>query len=284
MKERLHILCLAVLAMSAAFGAEVPEVGPAVGNARKSGDTKTITLPGGAKMEMVWCAPGKFSMGSPITEPGRFEDEKQRTVSITRGFWLGKYEVTQRQWESVMRSNHSRFRSPDNPVENVSWHDCEMFVRRVNVALGGLARFPTEAEWEYACRAGSDAPVAGSGNLPEMAWYDLNSDNQTHEVGRNKPNAWGFRDMHGNVLEWCADWFSVPDGGDAVDPKGPPSGSFKILRGGCWFFYERDCRSAYRLRREPSLRNCIFGFRLACSDDAAVAAQGTSAGGAATEK
>ena len=270
--------------MSAAFGAEVPEVGPAVGNARKSGDTKTITLPGGAKMEMIWCAPGKFSMGSPITEPGRFEDEKQRTVSITRGFWLGKYEVTQRQRESVMRSNHSRFRSPDNPVENVSWHDCEMFVRRVNVALGGLARFPTEAEWEYACRAGSDAPVAGSGNLPEMAWYDLNSDNQTHEVGRNKPNAWGFLDMHGNVLEWCADWFSVPDGGDAVDPKGPPSGSFKILRGGCWFFYERDCRSAYRLRREPSLRNCIFGFRLACSDDAAVVAQGTSAGGAATEK
>ena len=283
MKECLHTFCLALLATSAAFGAESPEVGPTVENARKSGETKTITLPGGAKMEMIWCAPGKFSMGSPITEPGRFEDEKQRTVTITKGFWLGKYEVTQRQWESVMRSNHSRFRSPDNPVETVSWHDCEMFVRKVNVALGGVARFPTEAEWEYACRAGSSAPVAGSGNLPEMAWYDLNSDSQTHEVGRNKPNAWGFRDMHGNVLEWCADWFSVPDG-DAVDPKGPPSGAFKILRGGCWFFYERDCRSAYRLRREPSLRNCIFGFRLACSDNASDATQGTSAGGATAEK
>jgi formylglycine-generating enzyme required for sulfatase activity len=247
------------------------------GAARKNGDTAVLTLPGGEKMEMIWCAPGKFTMGSPITEPGRFEDEVPRTVSITKGFWLGKYEVTQRQWKSVMRSNPSRFKSPDNPVENVSWHDCGIFIRKVNDAIGGLARFPTEAEWEYACRAGSDAPFSGNGKPPDMAWYDFNSDNQTHEVGRNKPNAWGFYDMHGNVLEWCTDWFSVPKG-DVVDPKGPPSGAFKILRGGCWFFYERDCRSAYRLKREPSLRNCIFGFRLACSDGDVFAEKGADKG------
>ena len=261
-------LCLLALAASA------QEAGAP---ARKTGDTAVITLPGGATMEMIWCAPGKFTMGSPPSEKGRFEDETRHEVSITKGFWIGKYEVTQRQWESVMRSNPSRFRGPDNPVENISWHDCDMFVRKANAVLGGLARLPTEAEWEYACRAGSDKPVAGSGNLPDMAWYDLNSNSHTHEVGRNKPNAWGLHDMHGNVLEWCADWFSVPNG-DAVDPKGPPSGSFKMLRGGCWFFYERDCRSAYRLKREPSLRNCIFGFRIACSDGEAVKPKSQDAG------
>jgi len=250
------------------------------GVVRKNGDTAVLTLPNGEKMDMIWCAPGKFKMGSPITEPGRFEDETRHAVTITKGFWLGKYEVTQRQWEGVMRSNHSRFKHPDNPVENVSWHDCEMFLRKVNEVVGCNARLPTEAEWEYACRAGSDAPVAGSGNLPDMAWYDLNSDNHTHEVGRNKPNAWGFHDMHGNVLEWCADWFYVPPEGNAVDPKGPPSGAFKILRGGCWFFYERDCRSAYRLKREPNLRNCIFGFRVACSDGDVFAAKDANGKGA----
>ncbi len=225
---------------------------------------RTVPLPGGATMDMIWCEPGSYMMGSPPDENGRYDDEPLHKVTITRGFWLGKYEVTQRQWESVMRTNHSRFRDPDNPVENVSWHDCEAFIRRVNSVLGGAARFPTEAEWEYACRAGSDKPVHDGKAIDDVAWYDLNSDSQAHEVGCNKPNAWGFYDMHGNVLEWCADWFSKLKG-DAVDPKGPPMGSFKILRGGCWFFYARDCRAAYRLKREPTLRNCIFGFRLACS-------------------
>ena len=278
MKMRSCLIGLATIALLASVHA-------ADGAAHKSGDTAVITLPGGEKMEMIWCAPGKFLMGSPITEPGRFEDEPRHEVSITKGFWLGKHEVTQRQWKSVMHSNPSRFKSPDNPVENVSWHDCGMFIRKVNESIGGLARFPTEAEWEYACRAGSDTPVAGSGKLPDMAWYDLNSDNQAHEVGRNKPNAWGFYDMHGNALEWCADWFSIPkDSVEMVDPKGPPSGAFKVLRGGCWFFYERDCRSASRLKREPTLRNCIFGFRVACSDGAAFSAKSADGEGAGKGK
>ena len=269
MKSELCSIGIAILAVVSLPGTSAPV--PEKGAVRKRGEVKTITLPGGATMEMIWCEPGEFIMGSPVDETGRFDNEVRHKVSITKGFWLGKYEVTQRQWESVMRNNHSRFKGPDNPVENVSWQDCEAFIRRVNSVLGGVARFPTEAEWEYACRAGSDAPISGSGVIADMAWYDLNSDSHTHEVGRVKTNAWGFYDMHGNVLEWCQDWFSLPSG-DAIDPKGPPSGSFKILRGGCWFFYERDCRSAYRLKREPSLRNCIFGLRLACSDDGAKSA------------
>ncbi|MBO7683884.1 MAG: formylglycine-generating enzyme family protein [Kiritimatiellae bacterium] len=263
----LHILAAAAALLAARPTALADGAATAAGGERKTGDAMSLTLPGGAAMEMLWCAPGSFEMGSPETEPGRFDDEPRRSVSIKRGFWLGKYEVTQRQWESVMRGNPSKFRDPDRPVETVSWHDCEIFIRRVNAALADKSvRLPTEAEWEYACRAGSGNPVAGSGMIGDMAWYDVNSDSQTHVVGRNKPNAWGFYDMHGNVLEWCSDWFSVPQAADAVDPKGPPNGSFKVLRGGCWFFYERDCRCAYRLRREPSLRNCIFGFRLACTE------------------
>ena len=267
MKAKLPMVCLAMLALPAILRADVPA--PAVatppGGARRCGETKSVTLPGGETMDLIWCEPGKFEMGSPVDEAGRFDDETRHTVTITKGFWLGKCEVTQRQWEGVMRNNPSRFKNPDNPVENVSWHDCVTFIKRINATLGGVARLPTEAEWEYACRAGSCGPVSGNGVLVDMAWYDFNSDNQAHEVGRNKPNAWGFYDMHGNVLEWCADWFSTAES-QSVDPQGPSSGTFRVLRGGCWFFFERDCRSAYRLKRVPGIRNCIFGFRLACSE------------------
>ena len=235
------------------------------GSKHKTGDVKMITLPGGATMEMIWCAPGSFMMGSPLSEVGRFDDEPIHPVTLTKGFWLGKYEVTQAQWESVMGTNRSRFKNADRPVDNVSWDDCQNFVRKVNAMLDGSARLPTEAEWEYACRAGSVEPVSGSGKLDDMAWYDRNSESQTHAVGKNQANAWGFYDMHGNVLEWCSDWFSRLEGA-SVDPQGPSSGVFRVLRGGCWFFYERDCRSAYRLKRDPCLRNCIYGFRLACSE------------------
>ena len=233
---------------------------------RRSGFTKIITLPGGAKMEMIWCEPGTFMMGSPLAERGRFDDEPLHQVTLTKGFWLGKYEVTQNQWKSVMGENPSKFKDPERPVESVSWEDCNLFLRKLNAKLGGVARFPTEAEWEYACRAGSGDAVSGNGLLTDMAWYDANSGNETHPVGKNHPNAWGFYDMHGNVLEWCYDWFGKIDA-KAVDPKGPSIGSFRVLRGGCWFFYARDCRSAYRLKRDPMLRNAIFGFRLACSEE-----------------
>ena len=233
----------------------------------KTGTQRTITLPGGAKMEMIWCEPGSFMMGSPVSEEGRFEDEPQHRVTLTHGFWLGKFEVTQAQWISVLGTNPSRFKGDSRPVETVSWADCQSFIGKVH-ALSGLAvRLPTEAEWEYACRAGSTGAVAGTGLLGEMAWYDMNSENQTHDVGINKPNDWGFYDMHGNVLEWCSYWFAKPEvpGAAMIDPKGPPAGSFRMMRGGCWFYFARDCRSAYRLKRDPDVRNSIYGFRVACS-------------------
>ena len=247
-------------------GARNAAGGKADAASRKSGTTKTITLPGGIPMEMIWCEPGSFMMGSPVAEEGRFDDEPLHPVTLTKGFWLGKYEVTQKQWQGVMGENPSKFKDPDRPVEGVSWEDCNAFISRLNVVLGGVARFPTEAEWEYACRAGSSGAVSGNGQLMEMAWYDANSGNETHDVGKNLSNAWGFHDMHGNVLEWCYDWFGKLDALSHIDPKGPPTGSFRVLRGGCWFFYARDCRSAYRLKRDPVLRNAIYGFRLACSE------------------
>ena len=246
--------------------ADAAKVENAQGVERKSGDVKVLTLPGGATMEMIWCEPGSFMMGSPKDEKGRFEDEHMHRVTLTKGFWLGKYEVTQAQWNSVMGRGYPRFAGEDKPMDNISWDDCQRFLRAVNATLGGVARLPTEAEWEYACRAGSPAPVSGSGQLDEMAWYDANSDNSTHPVGGKNPNDWGFCDMHGNVLEWCSDWFADSEG-HAVDPQGPSSGSFRLLRGGCWFFLERDCRSAYRLKRGPGIRNSIFGFRMACSEE-----------------
>ena len=244
------------------------EKGKAGGQPLKTGAEKTVVLPGGAKMEMIWCGPGSFLMGSPATEEGRFDDEPQHKVTLTKGFWLGKYEVTQAQWKSVMGSNPSKFGGDNHPVDTVSWTDCQRFIHKVNAKLDVVMRLPTEAEWEYACRAGSDGAVSGSGVLGDMAWYEVNSSHQTHDVGTNKANAWGFYDMHGNVLEWCQDWFLPSDNAavEAVDPKGPVAGSFKMMRGGCWFYYARDCRSAYRLKRDPDLRNSIYGFRLACSD------------------
>ena len=231
----------------------------------KTGDVKTLALPGGAEMELVYCPPGEFMMGSPTSEEGRYDKETQHRVRLTKGFWLGKYPVTQRQWKSVMGSNPSYFKGDDLPVEMVSWDDCQEFTKKVNAALGCGARLPTEAEWEYACRAGTTGAYGGTGNLDEMGWFWNNSGETTHPVGQKKPNAWGLCDMHGNVCEWCADW----DGdysGDAVDPTGPASGESRVLRGGGWYFNARHCRSANRYGHDPGYRcNGRYGFRLCCS-------------------
>ena len=230
-----------------------------------AGKTKTITLPGGATMEMIWCEPGEFTMGSTPEEEGRFSDETLHKVTLRRGFWLGKYEVTQEQWFSVMKESRAKFPGDRLPQDSVSWDDCQQFVLRVNAHVGGV-RLPTEAEWEYACRAGSQTPFSGGAEVADVAWYAANSCGQPQEVGTKAPNAWGFYDMHGNLLEWCSDWYSKLYPVDATDPKGAVVGSFRVLKGGCWFFFPRDCRSAYRLKRDPEIRNCLYGFRLAMSE------------------
>ena len=171
-----------------------------LGRGAVAGETKAITLSGGAAMELVWCPPGTFEMGSPAGEAGRRDDEKQHRVTVTNGFWMARTEVTQAQWKSVMGKNPSEHTGDDNlPVENVSWKAARKFCSRTGLQL------PTEAEWEYACRSGSTGPYAGSGRLDEMGWFEGNSGGQTHPVGQKSANAWGLQDMHGNVSEWCED-------------------------------------------------------------------------------
>ncbi len=240
------------------------ENGGASVRSESGGRCKTFTLPGGATMEMIYVAPGTFTMGSPSTEDGRDGDEIQHRVRLTKGFWLGKYEVTQAQWKSVMGENPSCFQGDNRPVENVSWEDCQRFIRKINSAQNCVVRLPTEAEWEFACRAGSSGRFGGNGNLDDMGWDGGNSASGTHPVGQKLANAWGFYDMHGNVWEWCSDWYG-DYGGDATDPIGPASGVVRVLRGGGWFGDARDCRSARRGWDLPVYRAFNLGLRLCCS-------------------
>ncbi|MBR4172521.1 MAG: SUMF1/EgtB/PvdO family nonheme iron enzyme [Kiritimatiellae bacterium] len=234
---------------------------------RKAG-VKTITLPGGVEMRFRWCPPGSFLMGSPTSEEGRLDDdETQHRVTLTKGCWMAETEVTQKQWQSVMGSNPSHFRGNDRPVEQVSWNDCQEFIKKVNARLSDMhVRLPTEAEWEYACRAGTIGAYGGTGNLDEMGWYKENSGDETHPVAQKKPNVWGLYDMHGNVHEWCADWFGEYPSDSVTDPTGPSSGSDRVLRGGCWLYDALNCcRPANRFGSDPGRRDSRIGFRLLCS-------------------
>ena len=276
-EEALHWLKKAAKAGHPTAGLVLQDIGQAanasVGGSRSgaggcclsTGDTKTITLPGGAEMEMIYCAPGSFMMGSPEDEEGRYDGETQHKVTLTRGFWLGKYPVTQSQWKSVMRGNPSDFEGDANPVDSVSWDDCKEFIKKINSRFNFTARFPTEAEWEYACRAGTEGAYSGTGDLDDMGWYEGNSDGRTHPVGEKEPNAWGFHDMHGNVSEWCGDWHGSYPHGVVTDPKGSSSGYARVLRGGSWYYYAVYCRSANRNCNNPDRGYDYYGFRLCCS-------------------
>ena len=243
-----------------------------------TGDTKTIVLPGGEEMEMIYCAPGSFIMGSPASEPGRYDSEVQHKVTLTKGFWLGKYPVTQSQWESVMGNNPFQSNKGYNyPVDNVSWDDCNDFIEKINSQSNINARFPTEAEWEYACRAGTTTAYYWGNYLNgDMANcngnYPCGTNMKGHYVGKTTmvgsyyANPWGFYDMHGNVCEWCADWLGSYPTNAVTDPKGPASGDYyRVLRGGGWSNLARRCRSADRSNGYPGERYFYFGFRLCCS-------------------
>jgi len=195
------------------------------------------------------------------------------TVRITQGYWLGKYDVTQGEWQALMGANPSHFKDQggDAPVENVSWYDAEAFCRALNTREGAAGRLPegyeyrlpTEAEWEYACRAGEPDDSFEVGGMDDLGWYAGNSEKHTHPVGLKKPNAWGLYDMHGNVWQWCEDRYGPYQGGVQTDPAGPDSGSSRVYRGGCWFIVAEHCRSAFRFRSIPLLRDYYLGFRLA---------------------
>jgi formylglycine-generating enzyme len=225
----------------------------------------------GLRMKFRWCPPGQFKMGEP---------PNQVDVKLTCGFWLGKYEVTQGQYQRVLNNNPSAIRplpvDVDDerlPVENVSWDNAVEFCyalteqeRKAGRLFSGWEyRLPTEAQWEYACRAGTQTAFCfgdEESRLSDFTWYAENSDGRTHEVGQKLPNAWGLRDLHGNVWEWCTDWYEVTLVG-GMDPEVAERTSLRVLRGGSWRHVGRSCRSAIRGGFVPTTRDSDFGFRVA---------------------
>jgi len=228
------------------------------------GEELTLGLGGGVKMEFVRVRPGSFTMGD---KNGEANEKPVHEVTITRAFCLGKYEVTQEQWQAVMGSNPSRSKGAKNPVENVSWDECQSFLRKLNERQPGKRlRLPTEAEWEYACRAGSATRFSfgdDQASLGQHAWFLDNSGRTTHPVGEKKPNPWGLCDVHGNVSEWCGDWYGSYTYGARTDPTGSISTGRRVLRGGSHGSLARDCRSACRSRLRPGDKFPTIGFRVA---------------------
>ncbi|MDZ7667058.1 MAG: formylglycine-generating enzyme family protein [Desulfotignum sp.] len=227
-------------------------------------------------MEFVLIPSGSFSMGSPEGEPGRSLGEIQHPVNLTRPFYMQTTEVTQEQWMALMSTNPSSNKvcGKGCPVEQVSWNDVQEFIQKLNQKEGtDKYRLPTEAEWEYACRAGSTEAFPNGGitelgcgrdpNLVAIGWYCGNSNNKVQPVARKKPNSWGLYDMVGNVHEWCQDWFGVYPYDEVTNPKGPHSGSYRVMRGGVWYSPARDCRSASRFGSPPHYKFRHIGFRLA---------------------
>jgi formylglycine-generating enzyme required for sulfatase activity len=255
-------------------------------------------------MKFVLIPQGAFMMGSPPDQPGRYSDETQHRVTLTRALYVQTTEVTVGQWRAFVRDtgyqteaetkggayiwtgstwkmkagyywdNAGFSQSEDNPVTCVSWNDVQEFMRWLRRKEGKTYRLPTEAEWEYACRAGTTKAFANGDitelecghdpNLAAMGWYCGNSERKTHPVAQKKPNAWGLYDMHGKVWEWCHDWYQEQyPSAHVIDPKRAPSGTYRVLRGGGWDGYAWDCRSANRVRCYPGDRDDHFGFRVA---------------------
>ena len=250
---------------------DIPQSGP------PTVEKKTVTIKG-INYTFCWCPPGTFMMGSPESEKERDNDETQHKVTLTKGFWLLEHEVTQKMWKSIMGENPSDFKGDTLPVEKVSWDDCKEFIKKLQgeAPEGMEFRLPTEAEWEYACRAGTTTVFSfgnslngDKANCDGNKLYGTNTKGPslkiTTPVMTHAPNPWGVYDMHGNVLEWCEDWYGVYPNGNVTDPKGPDSGSYRVCRGGCCLYYAGYCRSAYRLRLNPVIRNYFLGFRLALS-------------------
>ena len=220
-------------------------------------------------MEFVLIPAGSFLMGSTGSPEGDDDERPIHEVRISHPFYLGKYPVTQGQCEAVTENNPSHFKGDANrPVENISWKDVQAFLRRLNEKEGGaFYRLPTEAEWEYAARAGSTTAYCfgdDESQLGEYAWYAVNSNFTTHPVGQLKPNPWGLYDMHGNVFEWVQDWYQEDyyKSTSLQDPQGPEDGMLKIIRGGAWSFNGKRARLPNRDGGDPEVRSFSFGFRL----------------------
>jgi formylglycine-generating enzyme required for sulfatase activity len=265
---------LRAAAAAACVGIGVASAGPqaepaAQGVERGMAEPRELARRAAAALEQVVyvpIAPGEFLMGCSAGESECGEDEKPaHRVAITKGFEIARHEVTQAVWQAVMGTNPSTFKASDRPVEQVSWNDVQEFLAALNGRRDGYRyRLPTEAEWEYAARAGSTGSFHGS--LDAIAWYGVNSGGQTHPVGQKQPNAWGLHDMQGNVWEWCQDWYRddlyrTLGEPPVFDPRGPASGQQRVLRGGSWYKFLWFLRVSSRFSFRPSGRFPHVGFR-----------------------
>ncbi len=267
MPRRLLILFI-IIALGVAYSGTAP-----------AEEKNARTFTNGLGMKFVYIAPGTFLMGSPLDELYRYEDENLHPVTLTQGFLMQTTEVTQRQWRSVMGANPSKFKDcgSDCPVEMVSWNDVQVFIRKLNAQNKDTQyRLPTEAEWEYACRSGTRSPfffgeelssdqANYNGNLPLPGSQRGLNRNTTVPVGSFPPNDFGLYDMHGNVFEWCQDFYGQYPIGSITDPAGPKTGMSRVCRGGGLSSYARRCRSANRTKHLPDYWNFYIGFRLVCS-------------------
>lgn len=255
---RIAIACVAGLVVIAlmAYG-----VWSSKTNGTSQSQSAAPTVKNGIAIELVLVPAGNFKMGSTN---GEGWEKPMHEVTINQSFYMGKYEVTQAQWQAVMGSNSSNFKGDSLPVEDISWNDAIAFIARLNAQKDGYSyRLPTEAEWEYACRAGTTGDYAG--DLDAMAWYYKNSDNKTHDVGTKLPNAFGLFDMHGNVWEWCQDWYHDSYNGAPGDGSAWLSGGEqkdRVLRGGSWYAYAGNVRSSSRSWFAPDYRSLNVGFRV----------------------
>ncbi len=233
------------------------------------GDLRTTTyIVNGVSFKMVAVEGGTFTMGA-TTEQGsdaEYDEYPPHQVTLS-GYSIGQTEVTQELWQAVMGSNPSRFSGDlQRPVECVSWDDCQTFITKLNQMTGKNFRLPTEAEWEYAARGGNRSQgykYAGSNNIGDVAWYSDNCGYTTHPVATKAPNELGLYDMSGNVYEWCLDWYGIYSDDAQTNPTGPASGSYRVTRGGSWFYIAWFCRVSYRYVITPSLADSFVGLRLA---------------------
>jgi formylglycine-generating enzyme required for sulfatase activity len=217
-------------------------------------------------IELIFIPPGEFTMGTPDNESGRQKDEGPvHKVTIKSPFYIGKFEVTQAQYESIMGTNPSKFKGDDLPVDSITWGEAIEFCRKMSELTGHKYRLPTEAEWEYACRASTKTTFFWGNDFDESyGWYRKNSGGTSHPVGEKSPNAWGLYDMCGNIEEWCVDWYkkSYKNKEHEIDPQGPSSGTLRVRRGGCWQHSIPCLRSGNRFYFDPDERSNQIGFRI----------------------
>jgi formylglycine-generating enzyme required for sulfatase activity len=221
---------------------------------------------GNVTQRMRWIKPGEFLMGSPKGEGGRENESPQHLVTLTQGYWLADSQVTQELWTSIAGKNPSIFRGDTNPVEQISWRECQKWLPNVLEKVPTLQlALPTEAQWEYACRAGSQTAYCFGDDpkeLPKYGWFGENAEGKTHPVKQLQPNGWGLYDMHGNVWEWCSNWYGDYPNAPANNPQGPSEGQVKIYRGGSWGSDAEVSRSAYRNHLNPNNKSDFIGIRL----------------------